>query len=246
MKNVRTGEFYGPFDLLLDLIEKSKMDIYDIRISEITNSYIKEINSMKIPSDEITDFIVIAASLLIIKAKSLVKDSIEFEEDQEDEISKDELVRRLVEYKKIKKIVIELRKFEKEGLKKHSKLQEDLNKYREEEIDDEIVYDVDLLKLSLESLIVKSTHEFEFKVDKILNVEEYSLEDYNRKIQNKLLEKKLLNISSIIKRAKNKSEVIVIFLSILELSKTKKLYILQDRDTLEIKVKLNEEEADER
>lgn len=244
MKNVKTGEFYGPFDLLLDLIEKSKMDIYDIQISEITNSYIEEINSMQIPSEEITDFIVIAASLLIIKAKSLVKDSIEFKDDQEEEISKDELVRRLVEYKKIKKVVIELRKLEKEGLKKHVKLQEDLNKYREEDRE-EIVYDVDILKLSLESIIVKTSKEYEFKVDKILNVDEYSLEDYNQKIQNKLLEKKLLNISSIIKRAKNKSEVIVIFLSILELSKTKKLYILQDRDTMEIKVKLNEGKADE-
>lgn len=102
MINVSTGEFYGPFDLLLDLIKKSKYDIYEIQISDITNKYIESLKVLNIPADETADFILIATQLLYIKTRSLIKDTSQEQED-EDLISQDELVRRLVQYKKIKK-----------------------------------------------------------------------------------------------------------------------------------------------
>lgn len=245
MINVRTGEFYGPFDLLLELIEKSKMDIYNIQISEITNSYIEQINTIKIPADELTDFILIAASLLHIKTKALVKDSIELDEaSDEEEISKEDLIKRLVEYKKIKQLALLLRQNEKIGLKKITKLQEDLSKYSEV-IEEEIIYDINFLKLSLEAIILRSNIEEDFKVEKILNIAEYSLDEYSEKIKLDLLTKKIISISHMIKKVSNKSEAIIIFLSILELSKNKKLTIKQDDTTKEIIIKLCEEE-DER
>ena len=77
MINVSTGEFYGPFDLLLDLIKKSKYDIYEIQISDITNKYIESLKQLDIPADETADFILIATQLLYIKTRSLIKDTTE-------------------------------------------------------------------------------------------------------------------------------------------------------------------------
>lgn len=248
MINVRTGEFYGPFDLLLELIEKSKMDIYNIQLSEITNSYIEQINTIDIPSEELTDFILIAASLLQIKTKTLVKDSIEVEEEEgEEELSKEELVRRLVEYKRIKKLAILLRDQEKIGLKKHVKLQEDLSSYSNllKAQEDNIVYDLEVLKLTMDAIILKSQIEEDFKVEKILNIAEYSLDEYSEKIKVDLLSKRILSISKMLKKVTDKSEAIIIFLSILELSKNKKLTISQDSITKEIIVQSCEEEKKE-
>lgn len=246
MINVTTGEFYGPFDLLLELIEKSKIDIYDIQISEITSSYIDSVNNMTIPSSEVTDFILIAASLLYIKTRTLIKDSVEIEEDDEEEITKEELIRRLVEYKKVKKIALELRNNEAYGLSIHTKLQEDLSIYElKEEDEDDLIYDSELLKSTLESMIIKNSIETDFKVERILNLDEYSLDSYNDKIRSQLLEKKILNITNMLKKIKRKSEAIIIFLSVLELSKRKELTINQDINTNEIVIVMNEDVKDE-
>lgn len=238
MIHVKTGEYYGPFDVLLDLIEKEKMDIYDIQISEITNAYIDQINSMEIPSEELTDFIIIAASLLYIKTQTIIKDQIVIEEEEE-ELNQEELVRRLIEYRRVKALTLDLRKYEKQGLFKHTKHQEDLTAFIPEAED--IVYDISVLKTNLEKLIYKMQVQNEFLVEKILNIDEYSLEEYNKKIKQDIIDKKMINISSRLKRASNKSEVIIIFLSILELSKQKHLRIEQDASNLEIRIILNED-----
>jgi len=199
---------------------------------------------MDIPSSEVTDFILIAASLLYIKTRTLIKDSIEVEEDDEEEISKEELIRRLVEYKKVKKIAIELRKNEEYGLTTHTKLQEDLSRFEIKEEDD-LIYDKDILKATLESMIIKNSIDSEFKVDRILNIDEYSLDAYNDKIRNELLDRKILNITDMLKKIKTKSEAIIIFLSVLELSKRKELTINQDVNTHEITIKMSEDIGDE-
>lgn len=238
MVNVTTGEFYGPFDLLLQLIRKSKYDIYEVNISEITNDYLQTIQNIDIPTDEVADFILIATQLLYIKTKSLIKDTLENDEDEEDFISEDELKQRLQEYKRIKSIIPKLRSLEEEGLKKHVKLQEDLSIYKDE--NNEIIYDVQRLKFVLEELISQFLSEDEFKVEKILNIEEYSLEKYTLDIKLQLIEEKMISISHMLKKVENKSEAIIIFLSILELSKTNNLSIIQDVDSLEISIKLKE------
>lgn len=238
MINVSTGEFFGPFDLLLDLIKKSKYNIYEVKLSKITNEYINSINQLNIPSDETADFILIATQLLYMKTTSLLSD-IESDDDEEIElISEDELLKRLIEYERIKKVVIKLRDLEDIGLKKHYKLQEDLSQFSSNT--ENIVYNLERLKETLEMIINSFLNEDIFKVDKILNIEEFSLEKYNEKIKIELIKNKILSITQMIKSIPNKSEVIIIFLSILELSKSKLLFIEQDLDTFEITVKINE------
>lgn len=239
MVNVTTGEFFGPFDLLLELIRKSKYDIYEVNLSDITNEYLHTIQNMDIPVDEVADFILIATQLLYIKTRSLIKDTLDNEENEDDLISEDELRKRLQEYKRIKSIIPKLRLLEDEGSKKYIKLQEDLSIYKEENI--EIIYDIERLKFVLEELIAQFLSEDEFQVDKILNIEEYSLEKYTLDIKLKLIKEKMISISKMLKQVENKSEAIIIFLSILELSKTNNLSIIQDMDTFEISIKLKEQ-----
>lgn len=236
MINVKNGEFYGPFDLLLELIRKSKYDIYDVKLSEITNDYLNNIKVMDIPVDETADFILIATQLLYIKTKSLIKDTIDI--DEEDMVSEDELLRRLQEYKKIKSVIQILRDFENEGNLKFTKLQEDLSKYKKDE--DKIVLDISVLTQSLELLLNDRFSNDEFQVEKILNIEEYSLEKYSNDIKLKLIRKKILNITSMLNKVHNKSEAIIIFLSILELSKIRNINIFQDNE-LNIEIRINDD-----
>lgn len=238
MINVSTGEFFGPFDLLLDLIKKSKYDIYDVKLSDITNEYLESLSKIEIPIDETADFILIATQLLYIKTRSLIKDTFEIEEDQ-DLVSEDELLMRLVEYKKIKSVIPKFHALEILGQKKLVKFQEDLTQFKKDRI--EIVYNIERLALVLDELINTILNEEEFKVDKVLNIDEYSLERYSQEIKIKLIKEKMISISKMLQKVKNKSEAIIIFLSILELSKTKRLNIFQDEDSQEITVKLNEE-----
>ena len=100
LPNIKIGQFDGPFDLLLHLIKQNKMDIYDIKIYEITKQYLDYINKMKEFDMEIaSEFIVVAATLLEIKSKTLLPKP-KLEEVEED--PRKDLVERLLEYKLLK------------------------------------------------------------------------------------------------------------------------------------------------
>ena len=101
--------FEGPLDLLLYLIKKNQIDIYDIPISEITEQYMEYIEMMKMLNlDIVGDFLVMAATLMHIKSKMLLPPD-PSDVPQEEEDPRDELVRRLLEYKKFKEIAEELK-----------------------------------------------------------------------------------------------------------------------------------------
>ncbi|MCD3283552.1 segregation/condensation protein A, partial [Clostridium botulinum C/D] len=103
--NIKIENFEGPFDLLLHLIKKNEMDIYNIRIYEITTQYLKYLNSMKELDLEVTsEFIVIAATLLEIKSKMLLPKQETEENEDDDEDPRKELINKLLEYKKFKQI----------------------------------------------------------------------------------------------------------------------------------------------
>lgn len=95
--DIKLNVFEGPLDLLLHLIEKNKVDIYDIPIAEITEQYMEYIQAMKEAKlDSMSDFLVMAATLLKIKVKMLLPAP---EEEEEEGDPREELVRRLIEYK---------------------------------------------------------------------------------------------------------------------------------------------------
>ena len=98
---IKLENFQGPLDLLCTLIEKNKMNIYDINLNEITDQYISYINKMEEMSLEVTsEFLTMASTLLYIKSKKLLPNR----QEEDEEITEEELIRRIVEYKKYKDI----------------------------------------------------------------------------------------------------------------------------------------------
>ena len=104
--SIKLNKFEGPLDLLCHLIDKNKMDIYDINISEITDQYIDYINQMeKINLDITSEFLVMASTLMYLKSKKLLPKT----DNDVEEITEEELIRRIIEYKKYKEITQKLR-----------------------------------------------------------------------------------------------------------------------------------------
>ena len=98
---IKIDNFEGPLDLLCHLIDKNKLNIYEIKLSDITDQYIDYINNMEKQNLEVTsEFLIMASTLLYIKSKGLLP---KVEED-ETELTEEELLRRLVEYKSYKEI----------------------------------------------------------------------------------------------------------------------------------------------
>ena len=99
--NIKLQNFEGPLDLLCHLIDVNKMDIYDVNLNEITDQYIEYLKKMEEMDLEITsEFLVMASNLLYIKSKKLLPRV----EDEEEMISEEELIQRIIEYKQYKEI----------------------------------------------------------------------------------------------------------------------------------------------
>ena len=118
---IKIENFQGPLDLLLSLIEKNKMDIYDIKLDEITDQYLEYINkAQELNLDLASEFLSLASTLLYIKSRKLLPGK----NEEEEEISEEELIRRIIEYKKYKDITIKLRQNFEENSKRFYKAQE--------------------------------------------------------------------------------------------------------------------------
>lgn len=225
--------FEGPMDLLLHLIDKAEIDIYDIPISHIAEQFIQHIRQMEeLNLDIASDFLVMAATLLEIKSKLLLpkdKSSDGNQMEIEEVDPRAELVRRLVEYKKYKNIAEELRALEIVQSKIYYKPKEDLTDFEEEELELEGL-NIELLLKSLNNIIEKRS-----KVTRVLDIneiqrEEYTLEKCIEDIRQKLNFSHILKFSSLLDRDSTRNEIITYFLSILELIRMKYIHVKQEDD----------------
>ncbi|MBU5437577.1 segregation/condensation protein A [Tissierella sp. MSJ-40] len=227
--------FEGPLDLLLHLIEKAQIDIYDIPINDITEQYINYIYQMEELNLELaSDFLVMAATLLEIKSKMLLpqqktdqNDNIQLELEEVD--PRMELVRRLVEYKKYKNISKELRFYEEIQSKIYYKPKEDLTLYEDKEIDLEGL-DLNLLIKSLNNILKKRN-----KTSKSIDInemqrEEYTLEECINDIKIQLENQETIKFSSLLDEECNRKEIVTYFLSVLELIRMKYIYVNQEEN----------------
>lgn len=232
--NVKLQKFEGPLDLLLHLIDKNKVNIYDIPISDITNQYMQYLNEMKKQDLNImSEFLVMAATLLDIKARMLLPKEVNEEGEEEDPRS--ELVEQLLEYKMYKYISFELKDRQLEAEKsiyRQESLPEEVKKYTPP-IDMELLCDgITLQKLDI---IFKSV--MKKQVDKIdpvrskfgkIEKEEVSLEDKMSNLSSFAKENREFSFRKLLEQACTKMEMIVTFLAILELMKTGILRIKQE------------------
>ena len=238
--SIKINEFEGPLDLLLHLIKQSNIDIYDIEISEITKQYLDYINKMEeLNINVASSYIVMAAELMEIKSKSLLpKKEDEEENEDEEEVSKENLINKLIEYKKYKEMTPSFKELESNRQNIYIKSPEKLNNYLDETIVNEGDTSINDLVDAFKKFLERKNLEKPITT-KITN-KEYSVKERKHNIKNILKEKKKVLFTELFEE-NNTSFIIVTFLSILEMTKEKEVIIKQDTNfsniTIELKVK---------
>ena len=228
---VKLKQFEGPFDLLVYLIENAKMNIYDIKISEITRQYIEYIDSLKELEVEIaTEFMILAASLLEIKSKMLLpKMAIDGTTILEEDPRK-ELVEKLIEYRKFKEISEIFGEQELYGRSIFSKPQEDLTSFTND-ADEYLKLDIDQFVIAFNKFLLKKKKEKVIKNDyEQRRKVQISIEEKLQFIKKlfELDESKEVDFYNLVKERENKYDVALSFSSMLELVKQESLWANQN------------------
>ena len=239
---VKLQVFEGPLDLLLHLIEKNKVNIYDIPIVEITNQYMDYIHAMEREDlNVMSEFMVMAATLISIKCRMLLPR--ETTEEGEEEDPREELVRQLLEYKMYKYMSYELRDRMAMAAKNVYKLPtipKEVLSYREPVDTSELLDGLTLEKLN--QIFLSVMRRQEEKIDPIrskfgkIEKEEVSLPEKMEEIEHYAREHKTFCFSVLLKKQASKVQVIVTFLAILELMKIGAIRISQKQIFDEIEI----------
>lgn len=218
---LRLDNFEGPLDLLCYLIDKNKMDIYKVSISDITDQYIQYLKEQEELNLEIaSEFLVMASTLLLIKSKGLLPKV----EEEEEEITEEELLRRIIDYKKYKeiskvfkeKIEVFSKRFYKLPDKIELPKQEIEKKFTMEDI-------VEKYKLLIEKNENKK-NENSLNIEKIAVYDSYSVADKVKDIFRELVRKPKFVFNKLFSlKEKPKAEVVTAFSSVLELSRRNKI-----------------------
>lgn len=228
--------FEGPFDLLFHLIEKNEIDIYDIPIAQLTEQYIAFLEQAEYKNmDNMSEFLIMAATLIEIKSKLLLpKQKQEQQQPQQD--PREELVNKLLEYKKFKQITEDFKKREQTAslvfYKQTDKAIEQLKQSSKEEID----LDKFLCGITLDNLYTAFTEVMkrqEKKVDKIrssfqsIERDLYTIDEKIEYIRDLLLLRPSVSFYAIFRQQAVKMEIVVTFLALLELIKRKEVCVCQ-------------------
>lgn len=227
MDNILIGDFEGPLDLLLHLIKKSKMEIFDIEISKITEEYIKYIDSMKELNLNIaSEYLVMASELIEIKSKKLLPTK-EEKEDEEDINPEEELKRRLIEYKKYKESTEVFRNLEEKRSYYYTKSPENMKKYSLEKLEN----DGNVSLFDLLDAFQKLLERREASKPRNTKIarKEMSVKERVVKIRDILRVKKKVSFIELFDDF-SKPYVVVTFLSVLEMVKGREINIKQDNN----------------
>ena len=227
---VITKQFQGPFDLLLFFIERDEIDIYDIPIAQITDDfldYIRQMESMNI--DLASEFILVAASLMRIKARLLLPRKVLDEEGNEID-PREELVKRLLEYKRYKNVLAEMRDLEEmqAGRNTRGNVSDELQK-----ISQKALVDTELESLTLFKLLKTFHHVLErFEEQQKKQVHtihryHYTVQDQKDSIVSRLINQRKLSFKQVFEDCENRIHAIIRFLAILELLNAQRITINQ-------------------
>ena len=229
MDKLLIGDFEGPLDLLLHLIKKSKMEIFDVEISEITKEYLNFINEMnEMNLDIASEYLVMAAELIEIKSRKLLPNSDEDEDSEnEEENPEEELKRRLMEYKKYKESTQEFRSLEEKRFAYFTKAPESLQKYSKEKLENDGSVGINDLLEAFQKLLERQ--EYNRPVNTKIARKELSVKERIVKIRDILKEKKKIEFTSLFDDF-SKPYVVVTFLSVLEMAKNKEITLKQDNN----------------
>ena len=217
---IKLPQFEGPFDLLLFFIERDELEIHDIPIARITDDFLNYIHQMASLNIELaSEFIFVAATLMRIKAKMLLP---RYESnDGENEVDhKEELIRKLIEYKKFKEICEELQPYEEERFKqeKRGNIAYDLEQTEAVTQPGEELTELSLYKLMMvyDRLMKRYTARAE-EVTHTVTQYPYTIEKQKEAIEQLLKINKLLDFKAIAKNSENKVQFVYNFLAVLEM-----------------------------
>lgn len=233
--------FEGPLDLLLHLIEKEKVDIYDIPIAKITDQYIEYVKSMQsIDLNMTSEFLVMAATLLEIKSRMLLPVSnVENEQLEMEEVDpREELVKRLLEYKKFKIVA--------ENLKTKGGIQSKVFFKQKEELEEFMGQDTfELEKIDFKELVIayfnilNKCKEVTNKVELAeIQRDELTIEDCMNDIVAIVKHNKKIKFDELFDETMTRTRLVIVFLSVLELIKLKIIKVAQEQNFGEIIIKI--------
>lgn len=235
--NIRLDVFEGPFDLLLALLERNKLEITDIKISLIADQYL-DVLSQNFDMEIASEFLVTASWLLHLKSKKLLPKP----EKEEEEITEEELIRRLTHYKKYKDVTPELTEKYLYWSKSYYKMPEPLNypkKYEPPVIEkDEFLS----CYADIRTRYLLRQNDNREKMERILKVEKVSLKDKMKQVVAKVMSKTKAKFSELFSPKKSsKTEIVTGFLALLELTRRKRVKAEQKENFGEILITPGEE-----
>ena len=236
---IRLDIFEGPLDLLLYLVKKDHLNIYDIPIAKVTQQYLEYINFMQLLDLNIVgEFLVMAATLMQIKSKMLLpaQESVSPEAEED---PREELVKRLLEYEQFKQVA--------ENLRQREISQQEVFKRPKTEIPaadktggkDEVYFEASIFDLinAFSRALKDIPREVFYEVVK----DQFTVEQKVHDILHLLLVQSEIKLSALFAQTKAKMEIIVVFLAILELAKMKEIIARQDAQFEEIIISRNKE-----
>lgn len=231
--------FEGPLDLLLYLIKKNEINIYDIPIAVVTQQYMEYVEMMKLLDLELVgDFLVMAATLIQIKSRMLLPPD-PVAQEQEEQDPRDELVRRLLEYKRFKEAAEELRTREVQRQDLFARAMDEEKTKALKDESKEVYFEASLFDLitAFTSVLKNVPEEIFYEIIK----EEHTVEQKIHDILHLLLEQPNIMLMDLFMKAKNKLDVIVTFLAILELIRLREILVVQKKVFGDIEVIRNRE-----
>ncbi len=223
---IKIDNFEGPLDLLCHLIDKNKMNIYDINLSEITDQYINYLKEQEKLNLEIaSEFIIMASTLLYLKSKNLLPK----QEEEEEEITEEELIRRIIEYKKFKEISKVLKEQYKNNSNRYFKLQEEI-KLPKQKIEKN--YESMLIPEMYKKVVERNEEKVNQNaknIEKIAITDNYTVASKVKEIFKALIKNKKFSFNKMFSLKKhNKQEVVTAFSGLLELSRRSKVLTKQE------------------
>lgn len=223
---IKIDKFEGPLDLLCHLIDVNKMDIYDININDITDQYIKYLNAMEKMNLEIaSEFLVMASTLLYLKSKKLLPK----QEEEEEELTEEELIQRIIDYKKYKEISKTLKEQYLQYSNRVFKGQEEISLPKQKV---EFNYDAQLIPNLYEDLVKRTSvkmNQNAKNIEKIALVENYSVSSKVKEMYKTLIKQKRFVFNKLFSiKKRNKQEVVTAFGGLLEMSRRSKVETKQE------------------
>lgn len=224
--NLKLENFEGPLDLLCHLIDKNKVNIYDVKLSDITDQYIEYINQMEEMNLEVTsEFLIMASTLVYLKSKSLLPTEVE----DEKELTEEELLQRIIEYKKYKEISKKLKENYEIFSKRCYRLQQEIELPKQKL---ERNYEKYIISEMYELVIEKNSNRLNKNaknIEKIAITDTYTVGSKVKEMFRELLRKPKFVFNKLYKVSEtNKQEVVTAFTGLLELSRRSKVTTNQE------------------